>query len=117
MLLDYPYNYDKYTIYKSELKMFSRYKVPECTCGIFTFELSSDGKLRHCVNRYDKELDLRKVGGITNAWNMLGDKDCHTCAHLSVIEQSLMLTLDPAAFINTLKLLTKKKKAKTWTKS
>lgn len=110
LLIDYPYDYGKYTIYKSELKEIPRYRVPECTSGIYTFEMSSDGKVRHCVNLYDKEIDLRRVGGIKNAWNMLSDKDCHTCAHLSVIEQSLMLTLNPASFVNTLKLLTKKRK-------
>jgi len=110
MIVDYPYSHDKYTIYKSELDAHPQYRIPECTAGIFTFELSSDGKLRHCVNRYDQEIDVREAGGIKKAWRLLGDKDCHTCAHLSVIEQSLMLTLDPMSAINAFKLLTKKRK-------
>ncbi|MBF0504461.1 MAG: radical SAM protein [Candidatus Omnitrophica bacterium] len=110
LLVEYPYSYDKYTLYKSELNEHPEYKVPECTCGIFNFELSSDGKLRHCVNRYDKEIDVKQAGGIKNAWKILGDKDCHTCSHLSIIEQSLMLTLDPKSAINAFNLLTKKRK-------
>lgn len=105
LLIDWPYSLDKYILYKKELEDVPNYVLPECTNGIFSFELSSDGKARLCVNRYDEEIDIRDVGGIKGAWEKLGDKNCYQCSHLSIIEQSLMLNLNLKALLNTLKLL------------
>lgn len=107
LLIDWPFSYDKYTLYKNELKALSNYSLPECTMGNSTFELSSDGKIRYCVKEYDSEFDIREVGGIKNAWERLVNKDCYQCSHLSCIEQSLMLNLDFTALINTFRLLRK----------
>jgi hypothetical protein len=106
-LIDWPFSYDKYTLYKQELgELPGSYRLPECTSGIFTFELSNDGKLRLCVNKYDKEIDIRAVGGIRKAWELLANvKDCYQCSHLSVIEQSLMFSLDRSSVANAARAL------------
>ena len=105
LLIDWPFSYDKYTVYKRELGELKDYPLPECTSGIFTFELSSDGKMRLCVNKYDSEIDVQESGGIKRAWGLLGNKECHQCSHLSCIEQSLMLNLDFKALLNTARSL------------
>lgn len=107
LLINWPFSYDKYILYKSELKDLSDYPLPECTMGNSTFELSSDGKIRLCVEKYDSEFDIMEVGGIKKAWERLANKECYQCSHLSLIEQSLMLNLDLNAFLNTFKLLRK----------
>lgn len=107
LLIDWPFSYDKYTLYKNELGCLSNYALPECTQGNSAFELSSDGKLRLCVKRYDSEIDIVESGGIKKAWEKLGNKDCYQCSHLSCIEQSLMLNLDFHSVLNIMRLLSK----------
>ena len=105
-LLQWPFSHDKYTLFKRELAdLAAPFEVPECTSGITAFELSSDGKLRLCVNRYDGEIDIREAGGIREAWKQMADKDCYQCAHLSCIELALMLNVDPVSVVNAVKLL------------
>lgn len=108
LLIDWPVNYDHYILYKDELKNAPQYRVPECTAGIYTFELSSDGKMRLCIDKYNDEVDIRDAGGIKGAWEKMANKGCHQCAHLSCIEQSLMFNVDPTSFFNVLKLLIKR---------
>jgi len=106
LLVDWPFSYDHYILNKDELGSVPRYLVPECTAGIYTFELSSDGKMRLCIDKYDGEIDIRAAGGVEAAWKKMACKDCRQCASLSCIEQSLMFNMDPTSFFNALKLLT-----------
>jgi hypothetical protein len=109
LLIDWPWSYDKYILGKDEYgKEHPNYKIPECTVGLYTFELSSDGKMRHCVNLYDKEIDIHQAGGVRKAWEALASKPCRMCSHLSAIEQSLMLRLDFSSVANAAKLLLKR---------
>jgi MoaA/NifB/PqqE/SkfB family radical SAM enzyme len=109
-LIAWPFSYDKYTITREDLAARPELKsyLPDCIMGNLSFELSSDGKMRLCVNRYDREVDITRAGGVRAAWEQIADKDCYQCAHLSVIEQSLMFDFRPQALWNVVKLLATK---------
>ncbi len=112
-LLAWPVPHEKQIMWKDQYAALGdSFKIPECACGNACFELSSDGKLRLCVNRYDEEIDVREQGGLEAAWEKMADKSCHSCSHLSVIEQSLMLSMDPVSIANAIRLLWKKRAPK-----
>jgi len=106
-LIDWPQSYDHYILKKSEADKDFRKYLPECINGNLSFEMSSDGKMRYCVNRYEEQIDTNGLGSVRKAWEDLGIKDCYQCSHLSVIEQSLMFNFHPAALLNVARLLSK----------
>ncbi len=109
-LINWPISYDTYILKKKDADKTFKMFLPECILGDLAFEMSSDGKMRYCVNRYDMEVDIDEAGGIKRAWELLANKDCYQCSHLSVIEQSLMFNFRPSSLINVFKLLSKKRK-------